>query len=125
MILHLVEPSNFNAIVPLGKPKGLFKDTEQLKTPEGKRITDTAIDFIDFKYNSKYDFSQFDKTGVVTHVEKFVDADSNKVRQNERTMYMAPPKSILEDARYCGFLAMGEFVSTEDAYQKVHILKSI
>jgi SAM-dependent methyltransferase len=125
LILHLVEPSKFNAIVPLGKPKGLLKDAEQLKTTEGKRITDTAIDFLDFKYNSKYDFSQLDKTSVVTQIENFVDAASSKVRQNEHTMYMSPPKSILEDARYCGFLAMGEFVSTEDKYQKVHILKAL
>lgn len=125
LILHLVEPAKFNAIVPLGKPKGLLKDAEQLKTPEGKRITDTAIDFLDFKYSSNYDFSQLEKTGVVTQVEKFVDAASSKVRQNERELYMSPPASILEDARYCGFLAMGEFVSAEDKYQKVHILKAI
>lgn len=125
LILHLVEPAKFNTIVPLGKPKGLLKDAEQLKTPDGKRITDTAIDFIDFKYNSKYDFGKLEKTGVVTQVEKFVDAGSNKVRQNERQLFMSPPKSILEDARYCGFLAMGEFVSAEDKYQTVHILKAL
>jgi hypothetical protein len=38
---------------------------------------------------------------------------------------MAGPKSILEDARYCGFLLFGEFVSTQDSDQKVVILKAM
>jgi SAM-dependent methyltransferase len=125
LILHLVEPDKFNAIVPLGQPSGFLADTEQLKTADGKRVTDTAIDFIDFKYNSKYDFSEFKKTGAVKHTEKFTDAKSNKVRQNERTLHMSSCKSILEDARYCGFLQMGEFSSNSDKYQKVYILKAL
>ena len=125
LILHLVEPDKFNAIVPLGQPSGLFRDTSNLKTADGKRVTDTAIDFLDFKYNSKYDFSQFGKDGVVTQTEKFADATSNKVRQNEHVMYMATSHSILEDSRYCGFLMQGEFVSTEDKGQKVYILKTL
>ena len=125
LILHLVEPDKFNAIVPLGQPSGLFRDTSNLKTADGKRVTDTAIDFLDFKYNSKYDFSQFGKDGVVTQTEKFTDATSNKVRQNEHVMYMATSHSILEDSRYCGFLMQGEFVSTEDKGQKVYILKTL
>ena len=125
LILHLVEPDKFNAIVPLGQPKGLFKNDIQLKTADGKRVTDTAIDFLDFKYNSKYDFSQLATDGVVTHTEKFTDATSNKVRQNEHVMHMSAPSSILEDSRYCGFLMQGEFVSTEDKAQKVYILKAL
>lgn len=125
LFLHLVEPANFNTIVPLGQPRGLLQDTDDLKMEDGKRITDTAIDFIDFKYNSSYDFSQYDKCGVVVQIEKFVDATTNNVRQNEHTYFMRPPRSILEDARYCGFLLNGQFVSTEDKYQKVYILKSL
>ena len=124
-ILHLVEPDKFNAIVPLGQPKGMLNDTDMLKTADGKRVTDTAIDFIDFKYSSNYDFSQLAKTSVVIQVEKFVDAGSNKVRQNEHTLYMSPSNSVLEDARYCGFLLTGEFVSVEDKHQKVYILKAL
>ena len=123
LILHLVEPEKFNAIVPLGQPNGIFRDAA--KTVDGNRITNTAIDFMDFKYKSVYDFTQLDKTGKVTQTETFTDATSNKVRQNEHTMYMSSPKLILEDSRYCGFLHMGEFVSTEDPAQKVYILKAL
>lgn len=125
LILHLVEPDSFNAIVPLGQPNGLLKDTSELKTADGKRVTDTVIDFIDFKYKSVYDFSQLKTTGVVTQTEKFTDAASNKIRQNEHMLYMKSSISILEDARYCGFLLTSEFVSTEDTHQKVYILKAL
>jgi len=124
-ILHLVEPDKFNAIVPLGIPSGLFRNKDEAKTPDGKRITDTAIDFIDFKYKSAYDFGNLEKNGVVTHTEKFIDATSNKVRQNEHVMYMSSTASILEETRFCGFLPVGEFVSTEDKHQKIVILKAL
>ena len=125
LIIHLVEPDKFNAIVPLGRPSGLFSEKTEAKTADGKRITDTAIDFIDFKYKSAYDFSQLEKKGVVTQTEKFIDSGTNKVRQNENTFYMSSPRSILEDARYCGFVPTGEFVSREDRHQKVIILKAL
>jgi SAM-dependent methyltransferase len=124
-ILHLVEPDKFNTIIPLGQPNGLLTDSDSLKTADGKRVTDTAIDFVDFKYNSKYDFSDFTKNGTATHTEKFTDTQSNKVRQNERTLHMSSCKNILETVRYCGFLEMGEFSSNVDKYQKVYILKAL
>ena len=124
LVLHLVEPTLYSPVVPLGQPSGLLGSNAPKKTVDGKRITDTAIDFVDFKYKSTYDFSQVEK-GTVVQTETFTDATSNNVRQNEHTMYMAGPKSILEDARYCGFLLFGEFVSTQDSEQKVVILKAM
>ena len=123
LVLHLVEPTLYNPVVPLGQPSRLLGKHAPKKTADGKRITDTSIDFVDYKYNSCYDFSQLDK-GIVVQTETFTDATSNNVRRNEHTMYMTGPGSILEDARYCGFLLMGEFVSTQDPEQKVVILKA-
>jgi SAM-dependent methyltransferase len=125
LILHLVEPDKFNAIIPLGQPSGLMHGNVNLKTADGNRVTNTAIDFLDFKYKSVYDFSKLSKDGKVTQTETFTDTTSNKVRQNERTMYMAPSHSILEDARYCGFLQMGEFVNPADSQQKIYILNAL
>lgn len=125
LVLHLVEPDLYNPVVPLGQPSGILGYNAPKKTADGKRITDTEIDFVDFKYKSTYDFSQVDKgKGIVVQTETFTDATSNNVRQNEHTMYMATPTSILEDARYCGFLLFGEFVSKQDSDQKVVILKA-
>jgi len=125
LVLHLVEPDKYNTIVPLGRPSGIVQGNVNLKTADGKRVANTSIDFLDFKYKSVYDFSKLNVNGNVTQTETFTDATSNKVRQNEHTMYMAPPKSILEDSRYCGFLLFGEFVSTEDKEQNVYILKAL
>ena len=123
--MHLVEPDKFNAVIPLGQPSCLM-NTVPLKTADGKRVTNTAIDFIDFKYKSLYDFSQLGAAdGKVVQTETFTDTKTSKVRQNEHTMYMKAPLSILEDSRYCGFLMMGEFVSTDDKAQKVYILKAL
>jgi SAM-dependent methyltransferase len=122
LVLHLVEPTKYNAIVPLGKPDGF--GAIQVETIDGKRVTDTAIDFVDFKYKSSYDFSDL-KTGVVTQTETFTDSASNSVRRNEHTLHMSEPTPILEDARYCGFLMMGVFVREDDAHQKVYILKAL
>ena len=122
LVLHLVDPAEYNAIVPLGKPAG-FGDIP-VQTLAGKRVTDTTIDFIDFKYKSSYDFSEL-KSGVVTQTETFTDSTSNSVRRNEHTLYMTEPKSILEDTRYCGFLMMGQFAREDDAHQKVYILKAL
>jgi len=125
LILHLVEPDKFNAVIPLGQPSGLM-ETVPLKTADGKRVTNTAIDFLDFKYKSVYDFSQMGAAdGKVVQTETFTDTKTSKVRQNEHAMYMKAPLSILEDSRYCGFLMMGEFVSTDDKAQKVYILKAL
>lgn len=121
LLVHLVEPLTYNAIVPLGQPRGLYVNPV---TKNGKRVTDTAIDFIDFKYKSSYDFDGL-KDGVVVQTETFTDSKSSHVRQNEHTLYMNEPTPILEDARYCGFLLQGEFVSSEDPAQKVYILKAI
>jgi SAM-dependent methyltransferase len=122
LVLHLVEPTEYNAIVPLGRPSNLSIP----KTAGGKRVTDTSIDFLDFKYKSTYDFSNLDKDrGVVVQTETFTDAASSHIRQNEHTMYMLSSKSILEHSRYCGFLPMGEFISAEDSSEKVFILKAL
>jgi SAM-dependent methyltransferase len=120
LIVHLVEPDKYNAIVPLGQPLG----NGPVLKPDGTRVTDTAIDFVDFKYKSSYDFSDI-KGGIVKQIETFTDAASSNVRQNEHTMYMSAPSSILDDARYCGFLLHGEFVSSGDHGQKVVILKAL
>jgi SAM-dependent methyltransferase len=122
LLLHLVEPDKYNAIVPLGKPDGL--DSVPMRKTDGTRITDTAIDFVDFKYKSSYDFSEL-KRGVVTQTETFTDSASSRVRQNEHTFFMTDSKSIVDDARYCGFVLMGESVAENDPHQKVFILKSL
>ncbi len=97
LILHLVEPMQFDTIVPGGKPK-LLNNPQQYSD---KRITDTVIDFIDFKYRGKY---SFDKDEKVTFKETFTDELTKNVRQQETQYYMNSINEILKIASNNGFI---------------------
>jgi hypothetical protein len=92
------------------------------------RITGSIVDFIDFKYKSAYDFDQVDVTGTVVQIETFTDAESNHVRQNEHTRYMAKERDILAEAQFCGFVLAGQFTMeryNRDAHQTVYLLQKM
>lgn len=97
LILHLVEPKKFDTIVPGGKPKLISNPQEYVDN----RITDTIIDFIDFKYRGKY---EFDKDEKVTFKETFTDELTKNVRQQETQYYMNSINDILKIASYNGFI---------------------
>jgi len=134
LALHLVDPSKFDPIVPLSKSVstgfGLGKNRVYDSPQEfsKSRITGSIVDFIDFKYKSAYDFDQVDTTGTVVQVETFTDTETNHVRQNEHTRYMAKERDILAEAEFCGFVLAGEFTMeryNRDAHQTVYILQKM
>uniref|UniRef100_A0A6C0ER58 Methyltransferase type 11 domain-containing protein n=1 Tax=viral metagenome TaxID=1070528 RepID=A0A6C0ER58_9ZZZZ len=100
LIIHLVEPSKFDATVSAGKSY-ISNPQSYSKT----RITDTYIDFIDFNYRAKYDFKN---DNIVIVKETFTDAATNNIRQNELTMYMEPIENILKIAKTNGFIVQGK-----------------
>ena len=117
LILHLVDPAKFDPIVAGGKPN-------ILKTPQkysDTRITDTVIDFVDFKYKSNYDF---EKENIVVITETFTDKYTNNVRQNQQELYMESIDDILTTAQYCGFIAKGKVSLLEDPHQYIYILEN-
>ena len=101
LVLHLVDRSKFDTIIPAGKPPLL--DESPQKYAE-KRITSTDIDFSDFKYKSSYDFSKKD---TATLTETMTDS-ANSVRQNELTLYMEDYNDILRIAQKNGFIVHGQ-----------------
>ena len=111
LIIHLVDREKFNTIIPSGKPEVLDNPQKYSKT----RITDTIVDFIDFKYKSTYDFS---KTGAVIHKESFTDVKTQNVRENEKKLYIDSIQDILLLATKYGFLIKGkvEVKDTEGEY---------
>lgn len=111
LIIHLVDREKFNTIIPAGKPDVLDNPQKYTKT----RITDTIVDFIDFKYKSTYDFSE---TGSVIHKETFTDMKTQNVRENEKTLYMESIQDILLLATKYKFLAKGkiEIKDTDGEY---------
>ncbi len=119
LILHLVEPKKFDTIVPGGRPKLLENPQQYSKN----RITDTVIDFIDFKYRGKY---EFDKDEQVTFKETFTDELTKNVRQQETQYFMNSMDEILKIASYNGFIPHAQINLSEccgDKHQHLLILE--
>jgi len=115
LILHLVEKSKFDTIMPIGKSNLLFNPN----TIKGSRITDTIVDFGGFEYKSSYQIKENDNKVIFT--EKFQDKTSKKVRQNEQILYMENMETIVDIAIRCGFslkskINMKECIDDENQY---------
>ena len=124
LILHVVDRERFDPIPPSGKP--VLVDSVQSLVEE--RVTDTIIDFIDFKYKSSYDFTQAKTKNAVLFQETFTDANSHHVRMNEMTLYMEPMDEIIYMAQSVGFLVHGRIdlkETTGDPYQYIFVLERI
>ena len=124
LVVHTVHATKFDPIVPAGKPAML--DNPQAYAKE--RITDTVIDFADFKYRSAYDFTQADQTGKTVHTESFTDKETGHIRENEHTVVFEPENRILETAQFCRFVSYGMFSMKDyngDAHQNVYIFQKI
>ena len=83
-----------------------------------KRIVRTEVEFDNFNYSAKYDMC--DK--CTSFVETFTDGATQKVRQNERNLYMESEKDILNMAGKCGFTLVGKSVMENDEHQAFYIL---
>lgn len=121
LILQVANREKFDPIPPIGKP--VLVDSVQVFVDD--RVTDTEIDFIDFKYKSSYDFSKT-SDNVVIFQETFTDACSHNVRMNEQILYMESLDDIIYMAQYAGFLVHGQVDLKEvhhDKYQYVFILE--
>jgi len=119
LILHLVDPLKFDTIVPGGKPK-LLDNPQQYSE---KRITDTVIDFIDFKYKGQYNFN---KNENVVFKETFTDELTKNVRQQETQYYMNSINDILKIASYNGFIPHAQINLSQccgDKHQYIVILE--
>jgi SAM-dependent methyltransferase len=125
LILHLVDPEKFNAVVPVTKNEW----RRQGKTQKHARLTDTLVDFYDFKYQAHYEFpADMKKDCLVEFTQTFTDRGSGKVRKNEQILYMESISDILKMANEAGFVFHGKAVMTEcnkDENQYLFILERI
>ena len=124
LIVHLVDRSKYNPIVPIAVPSGLNNPQDY----SDKRITDAAVQFPGFSYKVSTDFTpkgspstQDDKRVVVT--ETFKDDTTHNVRQNELTMYMEDINDILFIAGRCGFVVQGSAQFINDRYQYIYVFE--
>jgi len=125
LVLHLVDKTRFNTIVPAGTSKwlrGLQESYGFARAPP--RITKTELDFVDFKYNAQYDFPSGEPDKAIFR-ETFEDA--GKIRKNESVLYMNSTEYILGVAQNFGFYVKGQIDMkggiVNDAYQYIYILE--
>ncbi len=117
LIIHLVNKNKFNTITPVANP--VFFENPQIYS--NKRIEKTEINFIDFSYKKKYDFSKNDFE--VISKEQFKDYLTGNIRENELTLYMEPIDDIVKIAQMCGFIAKGYTKIDNDQYQYIFIFE--
>lgn len=123
LILHLVEPKKFDPITPIAKPR-LDENPQELVD---ERITSTIIDFKEMEYKSEYKFDNVEK-GVVVVKETFKDKGSEKIRQNEQTLFMDSINKILNITEQNGFIVHSKInmkSCIDDENQYIYILEKI
>jgi SAM-dependent methyltransferase len=121
LILQVADREKFDPIPPIGKP--VLVDSVQVFVED--RVTDTEIDFIDFKYKSSYDFSKTTEN-IVIFQETFTDSHSRNVRMNEQIMFMESLDNIIYMAQSVGFIVHGQVnlkEANQDKYQYVFLLE--
>lgn len=132
LILHLANRHKFSIYTPMAK-KPLWQLPSKTQPPQ---ITDTMVDFEDYKYTSFYQFpkNKYDKsTEQVVFKEKFIDKETKHVRENEQTFYMDSISSILKMASQAGFIVKGKVDMSKvnktgpyaDRFQFLYILERV
>jgi SAM-dependent methyltransferase len=118
LVVHLVDKGKFNTVIPAAHPYMI--DNPQKYVSE--RITKSSVNFIDFAYDSKYDI----KDGPVsTIMETFTDTATQKIRQNERRLFMESEDAILKTALNNGFSLYGKInlePVNSDEHQNLYLL---
>jgi SAM-dependent methyltransferase len=106
MILHLVDRDQFKTIIP---------SAQEQYVGNKKRVLETMIDYSTFSFRNVFRFPL--NTDEVIHSEKFTDHNSDKVRENERTLWMEPKTEILKMATLIGFRLKQE-IDYGDSFRK-------
>jgi len=118
LVVHLVDKHKFNTVMPAAHPYMI--DNPQKYVSE--RITKSSVNFIDFEYYSKYDIND---GPVSTIMETFADTATQKIRQNERQLFMESEDAILKTAVNSGFSLYGKInlePVNSDEHQSLYLL---
>jgi len=118
LVIHLVDKDNFDTTIP-AKKDIIFGSPQRY---EDKRITDQMIRFADFQYKSTYEFNTSSPNVYIT--ESFTDSSNEKIRENERVLYMNDIQEILNLATLTGFIPQGKIKLKEtDEHQYLYFLE--
>jgi ubiquinone/menaquinone biosynthesis C-methylase UbiE len=101
MIIHLIDKSNFDPIVPPSNPLYVISPQKYSK----KRLTKSKVTFNNFIYESNF------KTDVENNVsifeEKFIKKDNSSVRKHEHKLYIEDKEVTARIAQDVGFIIQG------------------
>jgi trans-aconitate methyltransferase len=101
-VLHLVDPSKFNAAGLLG----LSQSQQPASSDNRNRSTaQNTVKFNDFEYRSDV---QIFPNDMVQYMEVFTDDKTGKVRKNVRNFKMPSPQTFIELATGAGFNMLGQ-----------------
>jgi SAM-dependent methyltransferase len=123
LIVQMADRDRFDPVPPLAKPTLLRTTVGNAHVADDVRVTDAHVDFVDFVYQSSYDFSVPE---IVIVKETFTDPKTRQVRVNEQTLYMTGLADTVYRAQYAGFIVHGQFDLSQclgDAYQHVFVLE--
>ena len=115
LIIHLINRDKYDPTVPSANP--LIDDSPQNYT--SSRIMKTKIDFSDFTYSNSVKI----KDENVTITEKFTDASTHNVRENELTLKIENLEKIEKMCLNAGFLAKGKVKYIHDKEQYIYIFE--
>jgi len=120
LIMHLVNRSKYNPIVPAANPPLLDNPQKYSNV----RIKDSKINFIDFEYQNSHDFKTDNDKRVIIK-ETFTDASTKNIRQNELTLYMENIDEIVNIAKKCGFIPHAQIKLLNDEHQYIYIFERL
>lgn len=114
LIVHLVDRSRFDPILPPGNPLYIVSPQKYSK----KRITSTKIHFNKFMYDSNFNM---DETANIAKFEEKFKFDNGKTRKQEQVLYMEDLQEILTIAEQCGFLLQEKIDLVKCAYENQYL----
>jgi hypothetical protein len=114
LIVHLVDPDDFDPILPPGNPLYVVSPQKYAK----ERITKTKVTFNDFVYTSNFSLEK-DKE-VATFAEKFTFNNGN-VRKQEHILKMEQQDAILKQATDLGFIIKDKVELVKCAYEHQYL----
>jgi len=114
LVIHLVDPQQFDPILPPGNPLFIVSPQKYAK----QRITTTKINFNKFVYNSTFNYDQSNEIGVFEEKMKF---NNGMTRKHEHTLYMENKDTILSLAQQSGFILHANISMVKCAYEHQYL----
>ena len=114
LILHLVDRTKFDPILPPGNPLYVVSPQKYAK----ERITKTKVTFNEFVYNSNFSLDESKNIAVFEEKFKFNDG---KVRKQEQMLYMEDDEEIVSQATDAGFVIQGKIDLIQCAYDHQYL----